>query len=174
MSVDPVDPSVIFGGTWEAWGAGRVPVGVDTAQTEFDTVEKIGGENTHKLTNNEMASHVHSLNSHTHTIAHTHTTPATSISSSGAHNHANWKYDQDVASGSAKNRANGAGGTTASNNLFASNSGAHTHTVPQMTTSASSATNSGAASGNTGSACGNQPHNNLQPYITCYMWKRVA
>ncbi len=21
---------------------------------------------------------------------------------------------------------------------------------------------------------GNQPHNNLQPYITCYMWKRVA
>lgn len=25
-----------------------------------------------------------------------------------------------------------------------------------------------------GEAGGNQPHNNLQPYITCYMWKRVA
>ncbi|MDR3085956.1 MAG: hypothetical protein LBU47_06565 [Christensenellaceae bacterium] len=26
----------------------------------------------------------------------------------------------------------------------------------------------------TGSAGGNAPHNNLQPYITCYMWKRTA
>lgn len=26
----------------------------------------------------------------------------------------------------------------------------------------------------TGSSGGNQPHNNIQPYITCYMWKRTA
>lgn len=32
-----------IGGTWVAWGAGRVPVGVDTSQTEFETVEKTGG-----------------------------------------------------------------------------------------------------------------------------------
>jgi len=32
-----------FGGTWVAWGSGRVPVGVDTTQTEFDTVEETGG-----------------------------------------------------------------------------------------------------------------------------------
>lgn len=25
-----------------------------------------------------------------------------------------------------------------------------------------------------GFAGGNQPHNNLQPYITCYIWKRTA
>ena len=41
MSVDSTNPAQIFGfGTWVAWGAGRVPVGVDTSQTEFDTVEE--------------------------------------------------------------------------------------------------------------------------------------
>lgn len=43
FSTDPTNPSQIFGGTWIAWGAGRVPVGVDTSQTEFNTVEKTGG-----------------------------------------------------------------------------------------------------------------------------------
>lgn len=36
-----------IGGTWVAWGSGRVPVGVDTNQTEFNSVEKIGGSKTH-------------------------------------------------------------------------------------------------------------------------------
>lgn len=48
-------------GTWVAWGAGRVPVGVDTAQTEFNTVEKTGGEKTHTLATNEMPRHNHML-----------------------------------------------------------------------------------------------------------------
>lgn len=36
-----------FGGTWVAWGSGRVPVGVDTADTDFDTAEETGGSKTH-------------------------------------------------------------------------------------------------------------------------------
>ena len=32
-----------FGGTWEAWGSGKVPVGVDPEDTDFDTVEATGG-----------------------------------------------------------------------------------------------------------------------------------
>ncbi|MFR1213621.1 MAG: phage baseplate protein [Acutalibacteraceae bacterium] len=31
-------------GTWAAWGGGRTPVGVNTADTSFNTVEKTGGE----------------------------------------------------------------------------------------------------------------------------------
>lgn len=44
-------------GTWEAWGAGRVPVGVDTSQTEFNSVEKTGGSKSHShpLGNNGAA-----------------------------------------------------------------------------------------------------------------------
>lgn len=37
------NPSKYFGGTWVSFGAGRCLVGVDTSQTEFNSVEKAGG-----------------------------------------------------------------------------------------------------------------------------------
>ena len=39
--------SAIYGGTWAAWGAGRVPVGVNTSDSDFSTVQKTGGSKTH-------------------------------------------------------------------------------------------------------------------------------
>ncbi len=38
---------------------GRVPVGYDSSQTEFETVAKQGGAKTHTLTTGEMPSHSH-------------------------------------------------------------------------------------------------------------------
>lgn len=68
MSVNSTNPSTYFGGTWTAWGTGRVPVGIDSSQSEFNTVEKTGGSK-------EVQSHTHSVSltsassgSHTHTI----------------------------------------------------------------------------------------------------------
>lgn len=43
FSTDPTNPSQIFGGTWVAWGAGRVPVGIDTNDSDFNAIEKTGG-----------------------------------------------------------------------------------------------------------------------------------
>lgn len=43
MSVTNTNPSSAFGGTWVLWGQGRVPIGVDTSQSEFNSVEKTGG-----------------------------------------------------------------------------------------------------------------------------------
>lgn len=40
---------------------GRVPVGLDTSQTEFNSLGKTGGEKKHTLTINEMPSHNHDL-----------------------------------------------------------------------------------------------------------------
>ena len=42
--------------------AGNVPVGYNSADTDFDTVGKTGGEKTHTLTIAEMPSHSHSRN----------------------------------------------------------------------------------------------------------------
>ena len=58
-SVSSVNPSTFFGGTWVAFGSGRTLIGVDTSDTDFNSVEKTGGEKTHTLTIDEMPSHNH-------------------------------------------------------------------------------------------------------------------
>lgn len=59
-SVVSTNPASLFGiGTWEAFGSGRVLVGVDTDQPEFNTVEETGGAKTHTLTEAEIPAHTH-------------------------------------------------------------------------------------------------------------------
>lgn len=43
---------------------GRVVVGLDATQTEFDTLEETGGAKTHTLTTAEMPAHTHTYNDH--------------------------------------------------------------------------------------------------------------
>lgn len=43
LSVNDTNPSTWFGGKWEQIAKGRTLVGVDTSQTEFNTVKKTGG-----------------------------------------------------------------------------------------------------------------------------------
>ena len=139
MSVNSTNPSTYFGGTWSLWGAGKVPVGVDTSQSEFNSVEKTGGAKTVTLTTSQIPSHSHTLSG---TGAHTHTYTGfiqCAVSSSATYTAiAHKRFDADGTS------------TPASMN----SSGGHSHSI-----------------GNTG---GSGAHNNLQPYITCYMWKRTA
>lgn len=117
FSTSDENPSTIYGGTWVAWGKGQVPVGVDTSDSDFNTVEKTGGEKEHTLTVDEMPSH-------------THAQYVTSDNVSGGGIRVD--YTKDGAS------------------------------LPYL------------QGIDTGSSGGNQPHNNIQPYITCYMWKRTA
>lgn len=42
-TTNPDNPSKYYGGTWEQFGKGRVTVALDTAQTEFNAIGKIGG-----------------------------------------------------------------------------------------------------------------------------------
>lgn len=47
---------------------GRVPVGLNSSETEFNALNKRGGAKTHTLTVAQMPSHNHTQSSHTHTI----------------------------------------------------------------------------------------------------------
>ena len=49
----------IYGGKWEAWGKGRVPVGVDSSDSDFNTVGKTGGAKTVTLSVEQIPSHTH-------------------------------------------------------------------------------------------------------------------
>ena len=104
------NPGTLLGfGTWTAFGTGRTIVGVDSSDTDFDTVRETGGSKTHTLTVAELPAHTHTANGQA-----------------------------------------GAGGSGTAGN--ASSAGTY----------------------DTGSTGGGGAHNNLQPYITAYMWRRTA
>lgn len=150
MSVNNVNPSSLFGGTWVAWGSGRVPIGVDTSDTDFNIVEKTGGSKTqsytpagtnsggavqgHTLTVNEIPSHTHRMG-----IRHTDGTRTTGeVLTCG--------LTANVSDGYIRAYSEATGGSTP-----------HNHNFTQPTFKGTQATLT-----------------NVQPYITCYMWKRTA
>ena len=60
LSVVSTNPGTLLGyGTWSAIAAGRVLVGLDAADPDFDTVEEVGGAKTVTLTEAQIPSHTH-------------------------------------------------------------------------------------------------------------------
>lgn len=121
-----------LGGTWVAWGSGRVPVGVDSSQTEFDTVEETGGSK-------YMQDHTHDIRWNERTgrrVFMSYTSGSVSAFDLGG-----WQAVNAVSS------------DTSPVNLMAGK-------VHDTTTSFGLL--------DTGDA------GNLQPYITCYMYKRIS
>ena len=49
------------GTTWEAFGAGKILVGVNSSDTDFNTVEKTGGGKTVTIAETNLPSHTHSI-----------------------------------------------------------------------------------------------------------------
>ena len=113
------NPATLLGfGTWAAFGAGRVMVGIDSTDTDFDAAEETGGAKTHTLSISEIPAHTHNQGSHDSTAG-----------DGGAYNTEFIRDHSDTADG------------------------------PNVE---SSSTGGGGA------------HNNLQPYIVVYMWKRTV
>lgn len=53
--------TALGGGTWQAWGAGRVPVGVNSSDTDFNAPSKTGGSKTVTLTESQLPKHRHPI-----------------------------------------------------------------------------------------------------------------
>ena len=145
ISTVNTNPNALFGfGTWERFGNGRALVGVNESDANFNPVMQTGGSATHALTAAQMPRHTHVQNSHNHRLWLTHQTSAS------GHQNRNQAPGRD---NNENNRAWSA--TDASETITATNQ----HTGGTGT--AQSASNGGA-------------HNNLQPYITVFIWRRTA
>ena len=59
---DNEDHSNYLGFTWVRTSIGRVPIGIDENDEDFDTIGNTGGEKTHTLTIDEIPPHHHSIN----------------------------------------------------------------------------------------------------------------
>ena len=161
VAVVSTDPATLIGyGTWSAIAAGRVLIGRDAGDTDFDTVEETGGAKTHTLTAAEMPVHTHVQDAHTHTQdSHNHTqdahvhTQRRNATTTGANT--GWTTAFDTSSSAPAADVNtGTGSTTPTNQAATATN--------QNTT----ATNQNAGSGSA--------HTNVQPYFVVYMWKRTA
>lgn len=94
---------------------GRIPVGIDSGQTEFDTRGETGGANTHTLTVGEMPSHTHTQDPHTHEAVRSNTTGGGSNRYYQGSAPTSVQTSQDLLATTATNQNTGGGG--AHNNL---------------------------------------------------------
>lgn len=63
ISINNINPQVYYGGKWELFAPGRTIVCIDSNDSNFNEVNKKGGESNHKLTVAEMPSHGHRVTS---------------------------------------------------------------------------------------------------------------
>lgn len=165
LTAENINPGTFLGGTWVAWGSGRVPVGINTSDTNFNTPEKTGGASTH---NHTVNSHNHTTPSHRHAFTigwydwYASAAGITAYSSSKA------KFQTASNSGIYANSLYG--GDISINGALTNWATTNNPVIYQSAgdTTAVSAGNTGNSSPNTNSK------SNLPPYITCYMWKRTA
>lgn len=164
-ATNSTNPGTLLGfGTWTAFGAGRVPVGFDSGNANFNSAEKTGGSQ-----DAIAVAHTHTFSGTTGNQSANHTHSGTTAGA-GAHTHTMNRHSEV---------SNSMKGTVGDNGFYAQGSfnpgvsdpGDHVHT---FTTGTVSSDHNHAYSGTTASTGSGGTNANLQPYITVFMWKRTA
>lgn len=148
ISVSNVNPSTLFGGTWVSFASGRTLVGVDTAQTEFNAVQKTGGNKTVTLTKDQLPS----------------LSPRIQLGGSAKGDSDGFIWGDYLPNSPEK---------TPTNVWFPKNDnvGGDDGALHRIWNSEGIRRSSPVRTETFGN---NEAHNNLQPYITVYFWQRTA
>ena len=196
IAVVSTNPGTLLGyGTWSAFAAGKVLIGLDANDSDFNAAEKTGGSKTvasvglvaqptfigtqASLTHSGTAIADHTINqvvNHTHAVTvtdngHSHTMASQTATTGGA---SSWEHGAiDTSSAAAETLPTGTATTgitaTTANPAggVASITLAHSVTQPSAHTYTPQGTVSQPAFTGTASSV-------VQPYIAVYMWKRTA
>jgi hypothetical protein len=185
ISVVSTNPGTLLGyGTWAAFGAGRVLVGLDSGDTDFDTAEETGGAKTVAAAGSVAAPSIsgstaeEAAHTHTYTEVLNHTHPV-NITDPG-HAHSLPVYNH--ATNNAANKVESTGSTTANSASTGSNTTGISATTSDPAAGVASGTTASGSSHSHGAgtlaaaapAFTGSATSVVQPYITCYFWKRTA
>lgn len=154
MSTSTTSPATLFGGTWE-----QIHDRFLLSSSDSYPLGGIGGEANHTLSVNEMPSHNHSQNSHSHETNTTSKTLTGEIYCEIDANGATGSLGNGIVSRGSTQKCSGTAGTINIGSIKID--ATHTH-----------ATNSVAPTIN--ATGGGQAHNNMPPYLVVNMWKRTA
>lgn len=166
IAVDSTSPATRFGGgSWSAFGAGRVLVGLDSGDTDFDVAEETGGAKTVTLSaaQSGLPQHTHTQDVHTHTQnAHTH------VQDAHTHNF----LPRSSTTGAVSSIVTG---TLDTSSAISGANQPHIQTATAVNQNATAVNqNATAVNQNAGPTAASAAHSNVQPYIVVYMWKRTA
>ena len=153
MSTVSTNPATLFGfGTWEAMPAGRVLLaqGKSSWGTTYNAGSS-GGEATHKLTVGELPNHGHTASTDNINITGGFKLDGTEM---GGTTSASGVFSIGSSFTPSKGHGNSGGGSNAGRNINFNSTHSHKITI-----------------NNVGEG---QSHNNLQPFISVYIWKRTV
>lgn len=159
MNVNNVEPSAIFGGSWERMSSGRMLVN----SGDGFNLGQVGGEKEHRLTEDELASHNHDI-SNTNGNA-TGTTKligkfSSNIRPNGDITDVPYRDGFGIVSKESEYGIHSKDGGNSSPGRNYVIDASHNHTINLNI--------------NMLPAGKNQPHNNMPPYVVVNMWKRIG
>jgi hypothetical protein len=180
ISVVSTNPATLLGmGTWDAFATGRMLIGINGSDADFNSVEETGGAKTVSHSAHAGAGVAdHAALTHSGTGVDAHGGTAVSAHSSHTHpggtlavaSHTVVSTKQGTSSGNVVTTAtHTVSGSTGNENASLTHSvtqpNAHTVTQPS---------NHAALTHTVTQPSGHSDHNIMNPYIVVYMWKRTA
>lgn len=154
MTTQDINPETVIGGTWEKYAEGRTIIGANATYPAGST----GGEATHKLSTAEMPSHGHGFSGSGNTSGTSWNRSGTAHIKGAITENSNPRADGFASVDTSWNSGDQVGQTIwQSKGVYMDVQ--HNHSI--------------SVSGTVASTGSSQAHNNMQPYIATYIWKRI-